>query len=95
MRVIFRLFGQLRSTLGNKAEVEIELDEKKITVLEAIELLAKQYPELDELLFTNRKLHSFYNIMINNKTIHHEELTTYLVTEDEIEISILPFVAGG
>ncbi|UJG41263.1 MAG: MoaD/ThiS family protein [Candidatus Heimdallarchaeum aukensis] len=95
MRVIFRLFGQLRSTLGNKAEVEIELEDKEITVLEAIEFLTKTYPELDGLLFTNKKLHSFYNIMINSKTIHHEELSTYLVTEDKTEISILPFVAGG
>ena len=95
MRIVFRLFGQLRSVLENKTEVVVELDSEKITILEAIEKLVIKHPELNDLLFTGKKIHSFYNIMINNRTIHHEELSTYFIENKQTEISILPFVAGG
>jgi molybdopterin synthase sulfur carrier subunit len=88
-----KLFANLREYAG-VSEVTISGD----TVLDILNSLGQQYPQLKELIFENPEyedeLQGYINVLLNGENIQHlEGLSTQLKEHDEI--AILPPVSGG
>lgn len=81
----------LRKFTADKSIVEVQAG----TITEAIEGLAKSFPELDQHLFdSDRSIRKFIRIFLGDQDIQQlNGAATALKTGDEV--SIIPAIAGG
>lgn len=81
----------LRSYTGGQSTINV----KGISVGDALEDLAKQYPDLRHHLYDDDgTLRTFVNIYLNDEDIRYLRNTSTKLSEDD-ELSIVPSIAGG
>ncbi len=93
MKISIIVFGQIRQITGtNKIQLEVPYG---ITIEQSLHLLEKKHePKLNNILFSNERLSSFYSILINGKSCPISDLKTKEVKEGD-KISLVPYIAGG
>lgn len=81
----------LRKFTADKSTVEVQAN----TIAEAIEGLAKSFPELDQHLFdSDRSIRKFVRIFLGDQDIQQLQGPATAVKAGD-EVSIIPAIAGG
>ena len=81
----------LRKFTDDQSTVKVQAG----TIAEAIQGLAKQFPELDQYLFdADKQIRKFVRIFLGDKDIQQLNGAQTAVREGD-EVSIIPAIAGG
>jgi len=85
MRVRIRSFAGFRNILGQEIEVDLAEDEAKVEDL--LEILCRDHPSLEPLLFREGKLREDVNIFLSGKNIAGlQSLHSQLADGDELAL---------
>jgi molybdopterin synthase sulfur carrier subunit len=89
-----RVFGTLRSAVGDRKEVEVYLDGRS-TLLKVLDRLITAYPSLQEKVFGDgEELQGGVNIFVNGRSVRFlAGLNTVL--EEGDELALFPPLGGG
>ncbi|MFC2070392.1 MoaD/ThiS family protein [Chloroflexota bacterium] len=68
-------------------------DVKGSTIAECLNILIKQHPAIEKMLFNNGKIHSYIGIFINGEDAYPDILTR--LTRDGDEIHVIYIIEGG
>ncbi|MHA1853250.1 MAG: MoaD/ThiS family protein [Candidatus Heimdallarchaeaceae archaeon] len=93
MQIRIQCFSQIRS-ITKQQFVNIEIPQDT-TLIGAVKSFAEQFGnDMQEMLFSDGKLRSFYSLQVDSKQIAPDEYSTLVVKEGQT-ITILPYIAGG
>lgn len=92
MNVIVKVFADLRKICGG---VTVNVELKGSRVMDLLEQMIRDYPGLEEEIFTSeKKLKPFVHVYVNGKNIIHlNDLETTIKETDQL--ALFPPVAGG
>ncbi|MBN1287296.1 MAG: MoaD/ThiS family protein [Anaerolineae bacterium] len=85
-----RIPTPLRTYTAGKENVDV----RGGTVAEALDDLARQYPDLREHLFNDGKLRSFVNVFLGDEDIRYLDGVATRLKEGD-RLMIVPSIAGG
>jgi len=89
-----RVFGTLRSVVGDSKEIEVRLDGRS-TALKVLEQLITAYPGLEEkVLGEDGKLQGGVNIFLNGRSVRFLDGLNTLLEEGD-ELALFPPLGGG
>jgi len=89
-----RVFGTLRSVVGDSKEIEVRVDERS-SALKVLDQLITAYPGLEEKIFREGgKLQGGANIFVNGRSVRFLDGLNTLLEEDDV-LALFPPLGGG
>jgi len=93
MEIRIRSFAMIREIIGQKS-IKFRLEAATTNIMEVLQLLLREYPDLQGYLFPKQQLNANFIFAINGQRLSNEELDDYLL-KDHDELAILPPAGGG